>query len=516
MSRRYLDLPDWLGLLRVFANEAGENFDFHLASANGIAPVAASSIAERFHEVWWKEAKYADQRDQYSSQVRDINGALKVAVSAYITEREELKVGRPGVDDPALAAEIELLRNAVLDGVITTNYDSLTDQLFESFKPYIGQDGLLLSDAQFIAETYKIHGSANEPLSLTLTQEDYDRFERRNHYLAAKLLTIFAEHPVLFVGYSINDRYVEEILDNIVTAVGPDRIDELSERIFFIEWNQDDTSIPTLEQSSLVRGGARLPITRISTHSLAWVWETLTTLERPFPAAVLRELKKYVYELVTDPDPDQTREIVRAVPIDGVDAGDYRVVFGVGSFTEKDLQDLSSISGRTLQRSDLEHDVLGLRKRSLDAQNVLLRGIPEGIRPTSRDHLPVHKYLQECGRISADGSIDFTGLPAIVRTLAEKHIEVGVYSNSKFKRDIEGRLNTPREIADNEDIPFYLQLDSLILLDPAGYDVEVLRLVLTEFLEDGRATTNMAGFRKALCVYDRLRSAQLVVQAASE
>lgn len=225
ISRRYLGLPDWEGLLRVFADEIGENFNYHLASANGDYPAAATTVAAAFHAHWWKEERYADQVRAHEETAKvHQHGAIKVAIAQYILDRQELVAGRPGLDDPALAAEIELLRKVVVDGVITTNYDSLTDQLFPTFSPYVGQEELMFSDAQFIAETYKIHGSAERPQSLILTAEDYQAFSDRNHYLAAKLLTIFAEHPVLFMGYSLNDLHLGEILGNIATAVGPDRL----------------------------------------------------------------------------------------------------------------------------------------------------------------------------------------------------------------------------------------------------------------------------------------------------
>ncbi|WP_315068192.1 SIR2 family protein [uncultured Microbacterium sp.] len=502
LPQRYLKLPTWQNLLEVFADAAGEDFAYHFATANSSYPGAASSIARKFHDVWWNSDKYAAQRDEFKSVVTDDLGALKVAVAAYIREHEQLRHGTPGYDDSDLTSEIDLLRSAVVDGVITTNYDSLTDQLFPTFVPYVGQDELMLSDAQFIAETYKIHGSAAAPSSLVLTEKDYDDFRDRGHYLIAKLLTIFAEHPVIFVGYSLTDRYILSILDNIATAVGPKRIAELGRRIYFVEWNADPESVPSIQPTQHMVGTSRLPITRIDTHSFSWLWSALANLDRPFPAGVLRQLRKHVYDLVLHPEPSQTREVVRAVPIESDEAGDFRVVFGVGRFSEKDLEEVSMISARTLTRNDIERDVLGIRKPALDAENALRYGIPDAIRPTSRDHLPVRKYLGECGRVAEDGSVDYSGLPSIIQSLAEKSLEIGRYSQGRFEREVEGHLTTPRQVM-NSDYSMYFKLDCLVLLPEDGYEIEELREVLVELFDEEQTNNNRAGLRKVLCKFDR-------------
>ncbi|PII91748.1 hypothetical protein BMH31_03430 [Leucobacter sp. OLIS6] len=443
------------------------------------------------------------QREENAEIVRDDEGGLKVAIAAYIRANDALVDGVPGVDDVALAEEIVHLRTAVVDGVITTNYDSLTDQLFSNFQAYVGQDELMMSDAQFIAETYKIHGAATQPLSLILTKGDYERFSNRNHYLAAKLLTIFAEHPVIFVGYSLSDEYLNEILDNIATAVGPDRLGELGRRIYFVEWNEDTGFQTVVEQTSIERGGFRFPITRIETHSFKWLWEVLSHLERPFPAAILRELRKHVFDLVTHPEPSQNREVVRAIPIDADEADEYRVVFGVGAFSEKDLQNLSTI-GRSLRREDVERDVLGIRKRGFDAGNLLTSGIPDGIRPGHTSYLPVHKYLHELGRIAPDRSIDFAELPDVVRKLAERRVSASAQNKARFDREVSGVLKTPREVLDS-DYPMYFKLECLVLLDPDDYSAADLREALVELYESPETTSqnNMALLRRAICLYDR-------------
>jgi hypothetical protein len=506
LTRRYLALPDWSGLLQTMASEIGEDFDFVLASANGNLPKAASALAHAFHEQWWKDEKWESQRTIFQSQVKSDEGAFKVGIAEFVRSNESLIAGKPAVDDPMLAAEVVALKVATIDGVITTNFDSFVEQIFPSFPVYIGQDELLLSDAQFIAEVYKIHGSATQPQTLVVTAQDYEHFRQRNAYLAAKLLTIFAEHPVIFVGYSINDDYVGEILDEIATAVGPERYAELGRRIYFVEWNEDPASKPTIEQSTLVRGASRLPVTRISTHSLLWVWEVLGSLDRPFPATLVRELRRHVYDLIAQPDPEHAREMVWAVPIDSKAAEGLRVIFGVGAFTDQDLADLSSSTGRSIQLADIETDVLGIRSRALDPEYVLRHGIPEVIRPAGNQYVPVMKYLSESGRIAADGEISYADLPAVVRQLAERDRAIGKDIVTRFQREVAGVLTSPSAIA-SSGLPLYFQLDALVLLDPAGYELDELRDVLTAMYENVLTSPPylQSPLRRALCHYDRLR-----------
>ena len=61
-------------------------------------------------------------------------------------------------------------------------------------------------------------------------------------YLAAKLITIFIEHPIVFIGYSINDSNIKEILSSIVKCLNQEKIKKLQNNLFFVEWNPDENS----------------------------------------------------------------------------------------------------------------------------------------------------------------------------------------------------------------------------------------------------------------------------------
>lgn len=506
VSRRYLGLPDWPGLLRMFANEIDVDFDYHLSSAGGDFPKTAELIAHEFHEKWWTEPRFADQVEMHRGTFTTKDGALKAAVADYISQSDELEDGKPGVDDIKLVAEIQLLRRAVVDGVITTNFDALTDQLFPDFKAYVGQDGLLFSDAQFIGETYKIHGSASEAQSLVLTTADYTEFEDRNPYLAAKLLTIFAEHPVLFIGYSLRDEYLGRILESIARAAGPDRVAQLGERIFFVEWEPDESTEPFMSPSVIQRGDITLPITLIRTNSFAWLWQVLSRLDRPFPAKVLRQLRNHVKELISHPEPGQEIETVRAIPIDGDTGSEYRVVFGVGAFSEPEIQQLSTLSARTLSIQDLLEDALESRRPRLDPEWVLKHGIPGHIRPTKNQYVPVYSYLFKDGRIAPDGTVDYSGLDPIIQTLAERELRVPSDSSKRFRRIPATDCKSPKELFELE-LPLYVKLDCIHELAITPEYQEELRALLVGTLKDGHPELSglaITAIRRAICQYERL------------
>jgi len=504
MSRRYLGLPDWPGLLRHFAEEIGVGYDYLAATANGNYPLLARLLAERFHEAWWTEDKFALSRARNSSETPSQESALKIAVSQFIEDHEALTSGRPGVDDPDLANEIQLLRAAVIDGVITTNYDSLTDQLFPEFKAYVGQDELMLSDAQFIAEVYKIHGSASRPSSLVLTATDYEEFHQRGAYLAAKLLTIFAEHPVIFLGYSITDEYIQEILQNIALAVGPARLSRLADRLIFVERNTK-ASEPEMGPTTMAIGTTGLPILHITLNDFSPLYRVFTRLQRPFPAQVLRELRSFVYDLVAEPHP--SREAVAAIPIDAPGAESLKIVFGVGEFTPSQVHQIAELGIQGISRSDLGSDVLGVGGSEYDADSVLRLAVAS-IRSRSGGsvYIPVFKYLRTVGRVDADGNVDTSGLPDAVSACVDRlsNLQLNAGQHSRFVRDVKGRFSTPQELRGSS-LALYVQLDSLLALDPAGFSLDEFRETLIELRPLVEGTGNESGWWKALCRYDFLR-----------
>lgn len=376
LSRRYGGLPDWRGLLREFAALTKHSVEYYISKANGDLAAAAHYIAEDFFDTWWESDDFSESVKQYHNTVVSRHIPLKIEVSKYISKTLE------GNTIPAtLQQEFEAFSKIRVDAIVTTNYDDLLSRVFPDFRVFVGQDELIFANPQGVAEIYQIHGSVKSPETLVLTDSDYEDFNRRNAYLAAKLITVFMEHPVIFMGYSLSDPNVTQILQSILRGVRPENVDRLRSRLIFVEWSRDSRA--TISEAVIQIEDVSLPITRIITDSFTWIYKVLENRTRALPARVLRQLKEQVYDLVQTDDP--RRQLMYVTDLDSQpDVADIDIVFGVGARIQK-----KGIVG--LSRWDLVDDLLDDPKLDLDASSVLRDAIPRLGRST---YVPIFKYLR--------------------------------------------------------------------------------------------------------------------------
>jgi hypothetical protein len=301
LSRRYLALDGWETLLRRMADLTGKDFDYYAASADGDLPQVATLIAEELHDPWWSEARFEKTRDRFRGMLHHRDSALKAEASAYLSAS---MTRLPASGD--LANELELLRTVVIDGIITTNFDPLLDQLFPDFEVFVGQERLLFSEAMGVGEIYKIHGSHEDPDSLVLTRADYERFNERNPYLAAKLTTYFVEHPIVFLGYSLSDENVGAILNAIVRCLdSKESIAKLADRLIFVQW--DDTAAPTLAPSIISVEGTPIPVMMATVPAFSEIFGVMTGMKRRFPAKLRERPKSQVARASARPEGRSSR-----------------------------------------------------------------------------------------------------------------------------------------------------------------------------------------------------------------
>lgn len=240
MTRRYYNLPDWKGLLEHFAREIRddefaysiyENRASKMDTPVGLLPKVAELIQTDYDEKWFRDASIRNLEADLLMKVKRGLSSFKAEVATYIKKNSVV------VDE--YKTEIEMLSNLSeknIAGVITTNYDEFIENHFLGYTKFVGQKQLIFSPIQGIAEVFKIHGSIEDPDSLIINEKDYLDFDRKSAYLAAKLMTIFIEYPIIFMGYSISDVNIQKIIKSIIDCLDMQQIKTLEDRFVFVEY----------------------------------------------------------------------------------------------------------------------------------------------------------------------------------------------------------------------------------------------------------------------------------------
>jgi hypothetical protein len=388
-SRRYLGLDDWKGLLSRFC-VMGKPFEYYLASADGNYSAAAKFIAQEFNTYWWNAPEFTDSVAANSGKVIDSTSALRIEISRYLS-----KLGQGNAKASAYPEEVALLSTLNVDGIITTNWDPFLEQLYPDYKKYVGQKELLFSNPQEVAEIYKIHGCATRPESLTLTSDDYAEFNLRNPYLAAKLMTIFVEHPIIFLGYSISDENISSLLRSISLCVGKEHLEKLRQNLIFVQrLNADDES--GISDTYFAVDGVQIPLVLVKTNDFSEVYKALAATKRKIPARILRYCKEQMYELVASAEPEKKLAVV---DIDSIqDKTDLEFVVGVGVKALTD-GDIGVVGYGTIEVPDMIHDLL-FNDKNYDALGILSSVVKRVGRFTC--YVPVFKYLSEIGILNKE------------------------------------------------------------------------------------------------------------------
>jgi len=482
LSRRYLDLGDWQGLLRQMAVLTGQTYEYYLATADGDLPTVATLIAADLHESWWQDDAFEQSRIEFEGRVHTRESALKAEASRHIAAA---MVNLP-LKGP-LAAELDLLRTAVIDGIITTNFDPMLEEMFPDLRVFVGQEELLFEAAQGIGELYKIHGSTEEPDSLVLTKRDFEEFNARNPYMAAKLMTIFVEHPVVFLGYSLSDENVCEILQALVSCLKTkERIAKLADRLIFVEWNPD-VEEPTMAPSVIPVAGNQISVVALTVPDFVDVFTVLGSIQRTFPARLLRQLKEHVYELVLDKRPPTQLHVLPLDP--GQDPREVDVVFGVGA-----IRELTAYAGLTAE--DLIADVLDDGTR-YDPLRVVQQALPAIL--SHPGNVPVYKYLRAAKLLDAEGNLlDQDNVdPKVCKHVECRAERLGVLKSQKgwVKKAV-------KQYPTFENLVESLEKHEVLKAIP-GLD-RAPRNRLRQFLVEDTDASYGSQWRKMVCLYDWL------------
>ncbi len=391
LSRRYLGLPSWNGLLEMFASYLDKPFGYYMSEAKletdgneeMLFPVVASKIEKDFNQMWFQSQEFAEQRKEYDNEIKQGTSALKIAMADYFKKNSSNLLDN-------YSSEIEKLQkigNKHISSIITTNYDLFFENCFGSnFQTYVGQNELLFSQLLEMAEIYKIHGCCLKPSSIVINERDYKDFIEKSAYLSAKLLTIFLENPIIFIGYSLNDTNVRRILSSIAECLEKEQLEKLTDRLLFVEWNDTDEADKISEKTFTFENGKSITMKGIYLSDYGQLYDAILANNVKYEVKKLRRIKEQLYELVKTNKP--TQKLYIATGLEDTDA-DIDFVVGVGVFSK-----FGQVGYKGLSLNHLYQYVLGRSNLQYDDNMLLEQTIPELF--NGKSALPVCKLIKDC------------------------------------------------------------------------------------------------------------------------
>ena len=306
-SRRYCGAPSWLELLKRLAKETRSEKEYPFASYKSeeeetepsvIYPRIASKIEKDYNRLFFEGG--IEKGIEHAQIDYEKSGESPFRRHLAHIFSEISKTNLP-TDLEEELSDLGIIAKHSVNGVITTNYDGFLETIFPEYDVYIGQEDLIFSQSTGVFEIYKIHGSYTNPHSLVFTDADYVGFEKRKAYLTAKLLSIFMENPVIFVGYSATDPDIRGIFESIANCLSAEHLMQLGKRIIFVDYKeeQDETTVAT---GLMHLNGKNMSYTHIYTNSYLPIFKCLLKVKRNYDPRILQRLKKDIYRTISAND----------------------------------------------------------------------------------------------------------------------------------------------------------------------------------------------------------------------
>lgn len=343
-SKRYLNSPNWLELLENMSKicpNVKKDFAYYVQSKNNDLSAVASQFVGLFKN--WAWAK--NGKENFPKNLFNINTPedvyLKYKVCEYFVNLLKDNEFYHSISDE-LKDELLNLQAMCPQSIITTNYDTFLENfVFTEHTPIVGQK-IITNHLWDIGEIYKIHGCASDLNSIVLTKEDYEVFNEKSKYLIAKLMTFFVEHPIIFIGYGVNDDNIKKILSDIDLVLGTNG--GLIPNMFFLKWERDfdeNISYPR-EHTVILENGRSIRLNNISINDYNWVFKAFkneNTIDN-FNPKILRALQARQYKLVREDIPKSIMPINYEVLNQYSDLNDNKIVnlYGIA-----DASDVSSM-----------------------------------------------------------------------------------------------------------------------------------------------------------------------------
>ena len=394
--------------------------------------------------------------------------------------------------------EFRKLKNKI-SAVITTNYDRFIEKyIFDSdYTVFKRQYEMFSADSYNIAEIYKIHGCVTDADTIVITKNDYEHFQETRKLFIAKMLTLFAESPIIFLGYSLTDENIRSIITDFLDCLSPSDLENINEHLVFISWKENEQDLIESKNTIITSEGKQIPITEIQTDNYLKVYETLNMIVPGIAASKIRETRRIVKKIV-DTSIMQGQEASVIVNIEDLDKISNSKALAVAVGYREDL--VNNIGYKSFPDKFIYEDIL-FDNKNLDPYKVCFDKYAS---ITHYRLLPIFKYAKEI-------PIEVKESYRLSSYISSKDSEEKIISNSFLRSasyyPIYDNLNSLRSGLNDYDKDrnkCILSLKNHALLDPESLR-GICKDLLDQYSESLYETTE---FKRCILFLDYLENCQ--------
>lgn len=303
-------------------------------------------------------------------------------------------------------------------------------------------------------------------------------------------MTIFMEYPIIFMGYSISDSNIQNIIKSIITCLDDNQLKMLEDRFVFVEYKQGMIGADVSSYTIMI-DGRPLTMKKVKLDNFMLIYEALQGKKAKLPVKILRRFKQELYNYTITNMPTSNLRVA-AIEDNRIDGEE--LVMAIGKVSDLGLKGLSGIDSNEWYRNIVLGDL------DFSSDELLEYAFPKIVKQNS-GRLPINKYLSQATNVHPE-----------CNEMAKKYDFDHIISNSfKSNRKYLGDYTSVQQIWNQEKqsvkkatrLIAYLKEEQIVL----GELENVLNEIFEEninVLSDSEAETR-TNIRRLIMIYDYLK-----------
>lgn len=358
-----------------------------------------------------------------------------------------------------------------IGSVITTNYDTMIEEVF-GFQKLIGNN-ILLSNPY--GSVYKIHGCITKPEEIIINNEDYREFEQKYELIRAQLLSLFIHNPIIFIGYSINDENIQNILETIFKYVDPKSAigEQITKNFLVIEHDAGNTNTRVTDYDKTV-GDILISLNKIKTDNFSLIYDSISNLNLPISVMDIRKVRNITRDIYRGGPPEDAVQVKITEDIDQLDNSDKVLALG----TEKTINYIYSTTS----------EICTKYFSIIEENNYQILEIIDKLSIQSQQYFPVFAFSDINGNLNRTPQLKEQQLTKINEQKNK------VYSEARYQKD----FNSISAVLESEEPKSNRHHIIIYNLCEENIDLEDLKQYLLNSEIDKKDTD----YRRLLCFYD--------------